>query len=131
MINYKVKHNLTGSENWPNFSTVFVEGNPEAQDVSSAESSEEKERIIQSWDNIAVLKATAEKPTDFYFGFYNQAVISYLKHEFTTDLEFGVRIGSEDINFFVIPKEWGSPMELELVEKTKEDDPKYEDLIVV
>jgi hypothetical protein len=78
-----------------------------------------------------VLRATAEKPTDFFLGFANYAAVSYLEYEFETDMEFAMRIGPTDNRFFVMPKNHGDRLKLELVEITTEGDEKYGDLILV
>lgn len=132
MINYKLDHNLTGGEHWPALTTVFVEGVEDATLLPNKKiKKEEKEKIIQSWENVAVLRATSNQPTQFYIGFYNQNAISYLKHEFSTNLDFGMRRGPDDVNFFVFPKDLTTPIKLELVILTTEDDPKYTELIVL
>jgi hypothetical protein len=131
MLNYKQKYNLIGAENWSSLSTIFVKGISGEQDVSSDNTDEGNEKIIQSWKNVAVLRATSEQPTSFNLGFYNQAYIGYLKHGLKTNLEFGVRIGPGDVNFFVFPIDMQTPVKLELVERTTEDDTKYAELILI
>ena len=131
MKNFKLEKNLTGDENWPSISFVSVKGIPGQNSVSEIEDSSEREKIIQTWNNIAVLKATSEQPTEFFLGFLKANRCQYLKHEFTTDMEFGMRIGPEDVNFFVFPKDLNSLIKLEFVEQTTEDNPKYPDLILI
>lgn len=44
---------------------------------------------------------------------------------------FGLKVGSEDVNFFVLPEEQNvEPIGISLVEVTRYDDPKYPDLVV-
>ncbi len=72
-------------------------------------------------------------PVDFYIGFYNQAVISYLKYKLITDLKFGMRVGDSDVNFFILPLDLNdvSIIDFKLLEITYENDPKYTDLILI
>ena len=131
MINYKLEHNLTGGKNWPRISTVFIKGIPSEPDISSEKSEEENEKIIQSWKNVAVIRATSENPTEIYLGYYNHDSIVYLKHEFTTNLDYAMRIGTGDVNLFVFPKDLETEIKVEMIEQTTEDDPKYSNLMVI
>ena len=131
MINYKLTHNLIGAENWPRIATVFIKGVPNETNVSSNKLEEENEKIIQSWKNVVVLRATSKKPTEIYIGFYNQAIASFLKHEFKTNLDYAMRIGPGDINFFVFPKNLTTKINLEIIEQTTDDNPKYSNLILI
>jgi len=131
MRNYKVEKNLVGSENWLNTSFVSVKGVPDQKSVSETKEGSEREEVIQSWNNIAVMRVTSENPTKFFIGFFNNKTSQYLKHELTTDLEFGMRIGPDDINFMVLPVNAGDKVSLELIEQTTEADPKYTDLILI
>ncbi|MCK4636233.1 MAG: hypothetical protein KAT32_05220 [Candidatus Moranbacteria bacterium] len=127
MINYKLKKDLTGNENWPRFSTIHVKGVSGEQELKS----NDDEKTIQSWKNVAVMKATSSSSVKFYLGFYNEKEIVYLKNKFETNLTFAMRISSKDMNFFVMPKDLNEKIELELVEITIEDDSKYDNLILI
>ncbi|MFA6048189.1 MAG: hypothetical protein WC737_05280 [Parcubacteria group bacterium] len=131
MRNYKMEKKLVGDENWPNISFVSVKGVPGQESASEIKESSEREKVIQAWNNIAVMKATSEKPTKFFIGFLKGNNSQYLKHEFTTDLEFGMRVGPEDVNFIVLPVSFEDKVNLELTELTTEADPKYPDLLLV
>lgn len=122
---------LSGDEKWPNISFVSIRGIPNQKSVSEIKDDSEQEPIIQTWNNIAVMKATSEKPIKFYIGFLKNNRSQYLKHEFTTDMEFGMRAGPEDVNFLVLPVNLEDKINLELIELTIETDPKYPDLILV
>ncbi len=127
MINYKMKNNLGGNKHWPRFSTIFVEGISGEKKLESSDD----EKTIQSWKNIAIMKATSRVSTKFQIGFYNIKEIVYLKHEFETNLIFAMRIGPEDINFFVMPKDLNENINLELIEITTENNLKYSDVILI
>lgn len=134
MKNYKMENNLVGKENWPEWPTVFVEGDSSARELPQKGTEEEREEVVQTWSKVAILRAESEEegqPVKFRVGFYNQAVISYLDHELETDLDFGMRIGEGDVNFFVFPVDLKSKINLKLIEKTMEDDPKYPDLPIL
>ncbi len=131
MRNFKLEKKLTGNAPWPELPSVFVKGIADERDVSADNTEEENEKIIQSWKNVAVMRASAGKPTKFFIGFANYAAVSYLEYELETDMEFATRIGPTDNRFFVMPRSHGEGLKLELVEITTEDDEKYENLILV
>ncbi|EKE28847.1 MAG: hypothetical protein ACD_3C00003G0001 [uncultured bacterium (gcode 4)] len=131
MQNIKIIKNLIWESFWPHITSVLVKWIPEEKEIPSDLSTEEKEEIIQSWDNIAVLRVKCNNPVKFYFGFSNLSVIQYLKYEFSTDMEFWVRVGPDDIRFFVFPVDLESEISLELIEITNENNDKYKDLILI
>jgi hypothetical protein len=131
MRNYKIEMNLGGASNWPNISFVAVRGVAGKESVSSIKDSDEREKIIQTWNNIAVMKATSEKPTKFFVGFFKEKRFQYFKHAFATNFEFGMRVGPEDVKFFVLPVNLEDKIKLELLDQTAEDDPKYTDLTLI
>jgi len=131
MKNYKIENNLVGDEKWPNIPFVAVKGISKERSASGIDDVVERENVIQSWKNIAVMKATSDKPTKFYIGFLKGDLCQYLKHEFTTDMEFGMRISPEDTNFIAFPLNFEDKIQLELIDQTTENDPKYQDLILI
>ncbi len=131
MINYKIKNSLTGEESWPGVSSVFVKGISGQTEVADKKLEEKNEKVIQSWKNIAVMRATGEKETEFYIGFYNMEIMQYLHYEFRTNLDFAMRIGPGDVRFFILPKNLDKKIDLELIEITSEDDKKYKDLVLI
>lgn len=131
MKNYKIEYNIGGDENWPDIARVLVKGIAGQNSASEIEDNSEREEVIQSWKNVAVMKATSDKPMNFYIGFLKDKKCQYLKHEFTTNLYFGMRVGPEDVNFFVLPTNFQDRISLELVEITTEDDPKYSELVLI
>ncbi|EKE19565.1 MAG: hypothetical protein ACD_8C00138G0008 [uncultured bacterium] len=131
MKNYKLEHNLIGEENWPSLPSIFVGGIAGQEDVSADNAGDENEKIVQSWKNVVILKATSEKPTEFYVGFSNYAIVCYLKHEFVTDVMYAMRISPTDNRYFVLPKNIEDKILLEMVEVTTVDDEKYKDLILI
>jgi hypothetical protein len=131
MRNYKIERNLGGDEYWPDISFISVKGVLEQKSASKINDSFEREKIIQTWDNVAVMKATSDKPTKFLIAFLKDNKSRYFKQEFTTDMEFGMRIGPEDVNFMALPLNLEDKINLELIEITTEADPKYPDLILI
>lgn len=131
MINITKEQNLLSEEKWPEIPSVFVKGVPSEPDVDPDTPHEDKVRISQSWQNIAVIRATSDQPTIFYVGFYNMNIAKFVDYEMTTNWEFGMRIGGGDVKFFAIPKDLSKRIKLELVELTREDDPKYKDLPLI
>lgn len=131
MINFTKDKNLLNEDKWPKVASVFVKGIPAEKDYNSGNSEEEKIEISQSWKNVAVLRATSDKQLEFYVGYSNMDNIIYLEYEFTSNLDFGMRIGGNDARFFVFPKDLSQKIKLKLVELTTEDNPVYADLILI
>lgn len=132
MINYKVKQNLIDDKHWPQIPSVFIKGIKNESDIKADfPKDKNQETIKQSWKNIAVLKVSSEKPVKFYIGYSNLGIISYLKHEFQTNLQLGMRIGGGDVRFFVLPLNLSEDINLELVKITPEDNPQYKNLIII
>jgi len=132
MIDYKQKYNLAGNNLWPHIASVYVKGIPNEPDINHNELSDENEKIIYSWKNVVVLKATSDHPTPFFVGFSHEKAMKYLDLELTTDTSFALRIGVNDIRFFVIPKSnLSEKINLEVVEITTEDNPKYADVTLL
>lgn len=129
MINYKKVKNLSATEKWPKIASVFIKGIPGETDTTT--DVPQKQDLSQTWSSVAVFKATSNEPTKFYVGFTNLGIIKYLEYEFTTNLEFGMRIGGGDVRVFVLPKDLTKKLKLKMVEITKEDDPKYRELILI
>ena len=127
MKNYKLEKKLVGNDKWPRIGMIFVNGIQEEKILES----KDDEKTIQSWKNIAVMRAKSIDPVKFYIGFCKKDDMAYLDHEFETNLTFAMRIGPEDINFFVVPKIWTDKVELELIDITIESDEKYKHIILI
>ena len=89
------------------------------------------EAVIGSWEKVVVLHAMAPKPTKFFVGFTDKFVTKYVKHEFVTDLKFGMRVGPKNFQIIALPKNIEDKIILEVVEYTTESDEKYKDLILI
>ena len=127
MRNIKLEQQLDGDEHWPYIATLKVTGNPAAAPVPENTSQPELENIIQAWDDIAVLKMTPE--TEAHFGFMIDDHAQYLNVPIQTeDGKFGVHIGDSDVTFFVFATDKTTRPTLELVERVKIDDARYETL---
>ena len=127
MKDMKKDKNLIGPENWPKIPIVEIKGVKEAKKLDSKMSMEEGEKVLKSWEDIAVLKASPDIP--FYVGFIAGNHSQFLKYDTeTAGGMFGMRVGPEDVKFFILPKDLKTEMNLELVEMTAIDNPKYQDL---
>src|SRR3989344_5335320 len=104
------------AKRWSSIATVFVRGVAGQKERVAQNSQKENGRIVASWKNVAVLRATSDHPVMFFAGYYNTEGISFLRYELTSNLDFGMRIGPGDVNFFVFPKDLTSPLQLELIE---------------
>lgn len=128
MRNVKIEKNFVGHEYWPNIAFVDVKGREEATDFPKDGTEEEMEKVIQTWNDVAILKVLPN--VSFKFGYTQGNVFHYLKESIkvTNDGMFAVRIGDGNIRFFVLPALLDCDMKLELIEQTKESDSKYKDL---
>jgi hypothetical protein len=131
MKNFKLENNLVGEDCWPKVASVYVAGNKKAMPMDLNKSEEYNEAVIQSWEKIVVLHAMASKPTKFFVGFSDKLETKYLKHEFVTDLKFGMRIGPRNFQVLALPKNLEDKILLEVVEYARENDEKYKDLILI
>src|SRR6266568_4044289 len=118
MKNFKLENNLIGDDNWPDIASVYVAGNKKAMPLNAEKDEEYNEAVIQSWDKIVVLHAMAPTPTKFFLGFTDKFVTKYLKHEFVTDLKFGMRVGPKNFQVIALPKNIEDKILLEIVEYT-------------
>lgn len=119
MRDMKAEKGLGGDSNWPHISFVSVPG------VKGTGG------VIGEWHTIAVLEAQPLHfdTGSFQIGFKNGHNAQRLRWFIETfDGKFGMRIGSEDVEFFAIPFLHDREILLRLVEVTTEDDPKYADL---
>ena len=128
MRNIKTERNLTGKNFWPRISYVDVQGVDSAKQRDRSVSESAQEEVIQSWLNIAVLKASPR--TDFKFGYIQGNSFEFLCETIETDPEgqFGVRVGDKDTRFFILPTDLSSTFSLELVKITDETDPDFTNL---
>lgn len=131
MIKYKIDKNLVGSKNWPKIPSIYVAGIKGEHKITPAMSEEEKEKVIRTWPNVVVMRATSKELASFYLGFSNLGIISYMKHEFKTDMSFAMRVGPDPIRFFVLPLDLSKQIKLEKIDITNEDDPTYNDTILI
>ena len=130
MKNVKLEEGLIGAENWPKMGMVKVLPDAEAAHLPDDATEEQKEEIVQSWKTIAVLKVSPI--TNFRIAYVIDDQMQFLKHPIPTlNGMFGVRIGARPVKFFVIPEDLYTEMTLDLIEVTKEDNPKYEELPVI
>jgi len=127
MRNIKLEKNLIGKAWWKGSKAVEVSGVAEAQHFPASLPEDEKEKIIQSWNTIAIFETSFPKP--FQIAFFRENEVWILKFPIETlDGKFGMRIGKHDIKFFAIDSSFLEPVQLSLVEITNEDNPRYSDL---
>jgi hypothetical protein len=127
MKDMKKDKDLIGPENWPKIPIVVVEGVKGAKEYKSGMLMEEGRKVLVSWKDIAILKVSTEIP--FYLGFMIGTHCQFLRFDTETkDGMFGMRVGPEDVTFFVFPKDLKTEMKLDLVEMTDIDNSKYKDL---
>ncbi|MEK7447788.1 MAG: hypothetical protein AAB632_03310 [Patescibacteria group bacterium] len=127
MRDMKKDKNLINKKHWPKIPIVKIKSIEGAKKLTSGLSMEEGEKIVVSWKDIAVLKVSPKTP--FYLGFMVGSHCQFLKYDTETENGmFGMRIGGENVSFFVLPKDLETEMRLELVEMVKIDHPKYKNL---
>ena len=123
----KKEKDLINKKYWPKIPMVNVQGIKGTKEHKPGMSMEEGRKVLVSWKDIAVLKASPEIP--FYLGFIVGVHCQFLKFDTgTKNGMFGMRVGPEDVTFFVLPKDLKTEMNLGLVEMTDIDNPKYKDL---
>jgi hypothetical protein len=129
MRNLKLEEGLVGADNWPSIGIIKIMPDISAAHLPENISDQETEEIIQSWKTVAVLKVNPI--TNFRLGFMIDDQAQFLKYPIKTlNGMFGVRVGARAVKFLVIPEDLLTPMTLEHVETTKEDNPRYEELPV-
>lgn len=127
MKNIKIEKNLIGDKFWPAVSFVDVSGQPNTKKYPEGLSTQETEKVIQTWENVAVLEVTPNIP--FKFGYIHGNSIHYLTEVIETkDSKFAVRIGDDNVRFFVLPNSLDRNISLKVLEITKEVNENYRDL---
>lgn len=127
MRNIKLEQNLDGDEHWPHMATVQVAGNPSAAPVAAGTAQPELETVIQSWNEIAVLRVSPD--VEFYFGFMIDDQAQFLNVPVQTrEGALGVHIGDADVTYFAFAKDMSTSLNLELVERVDQNDEHYADL---
>ena len=128
MRDMKAELGLSGDDFWPRVPIVKVSGDSSARPMTLAN----EEATIKSWQSIAVLEASVIK--NFIIGFRVGDNMQFLRFsiKFTQAGRFGMRIGNEDVEFFIIPPLLLRPdnLYLELVTVTSIDDPNFAGLPV-
>lgn len=124
----KSMYSLAADEHWPCIGSVVVEAEPQlAMPIPAGASQQQAEEIVQTWQNIAVLRVSPN--IDVMFGFQVGDHMQFLNTPIETDNGvFGVRLGDGVVRFFVIPVDMKSRPVLELVTTTNIDDPLYSNL---
>lgn len=131
MRNFKLEHNLIGDEKWTEFASAYVAGNKKALPLNPGKDEDYNEAVIESWEKIVVLHAMAPKQTKFHIGFTDKFTTKFLKHDFVTDLKFGMRVGPKNFQVLALPKNIEDKILLEVIEVTTINDEKYESLILL
>ena len=126
MQNVKLAKGLVGQPPWHRLGVLSVAGDPGAAKLPPDANEQDKEAVIQSWQQVAVLRVVAEGPVRL--GFIANGHAEFLAEPISTaDGLFGVHLGPHDTTFVVWP-ESPNPTSLELVARTEVSDPTYPDL---
>lgn len=127
MRDIKSKLNVASDDFWPFMPIVNIPGNKEAQNIPEGATQQQAEAVIKTWQKIAILEVTPD--IEVYVGFISGEHSQFLNVTVQKqDGKFGMRLGHQDISFFVIPKDLKSRPTLKLVEIASIDEPKYTDL---
>lgn len=127
MRNIKTEKKMAGHEFWPAVAIVKVKGDPTAKKFPEEKAQPERETVVQTWQKVAVLKVTPKIP--FKVGYIHGRAVHFLNVPVETeDGAFGMRIGDDDVEFFVLPVDLSTELKLEVVEETVENNPKYRNL---
>ena len=124
MKEIRYRNGSSDGGNWPRILVVAVQGDSGARRWNAAGASE-------SWPSVVVLEVTPHS-ANFMVGFRNGSNM-YMQllqvPVLTVGGKFGIRIGKEDVELFVIPTVLATrPRTLEVVEITTETNPFYADL---
>lgn len=124
MRNIKLEQRLDGDEFWPVMATVTVTGNYLAAPITDDMVQPQLEEVIQSWNEIAVLKITPA--VECHFGFMIENHTQFLNTPVETeDGKFGVHIGDSDTTFLVFAKDMKAKVKLELINRVDINDERY------
>lgn len=127
MRDLKTEKQLAGDEFWTKIPLIVVPGDPTAKAFPEGVSQEAGEKIVQTWNRIAVLKVS---PVDVpaLFGFMAGDHVQYMNVPVETDKDgrLGVRVGDGDVRFFLLPQDHKQPLTMELVEVAEQDNPNYQ-----
>ncbi len=123
----KTSHNLASDEHWPIMPVVTVPGDTAAGAMPLGATQLQGERVVQSWQRIAVLEVTPAQGA--YVGFMAGDHLQFMNVPVELKYgRFGVRVGDGNVKFFVIPVDLHTRLELKLVAVARMDDPQFEGL---
>ena len=131
MKNLGPENNLAHEESWGKIASVLIKGDKKAVSLNSEKDEEYNQAVFSSWENAVVLHVMAPEKTKFHIAIATRKKVRYLPQELETDFKFAARIGPKDFKIFIIPKDIGKKILLEVVEYTKVSDEKYKDLILL
>jgi hypothetical protein len=122
----KTELNLTKDEFWTIVGHVTIEGDKTAAPFPSDAPQDEGEKIVQSWQKVAVLKV--EPAENVMIGYITDKIghIIFLNQPIQTkDGMFGMRVGDSNVSFFALNQNPKINTDLQLVEVVNVDDQKY------
>jgi len=125
----KVELDLAKDEFWTKVGHVTVDGDKTAAPFPPDTPQGEGEKIVQTWQKVAVLKV--DPAEDCLVGYItdNLGHIIYLNEPIKTkDGLFGMRVGDSKITFFALNKDAKINTSLELVKVTEVKDQEFADL---
>lgn len=127
MKDVKTQRNFAGDEYWPSIPMVTVSGDHSQGAIPVSASQVEAEKVVQTWQRVAVLEVVPSAKT--YWGFMagDHAQFMNVPVELL-DGRFGVRVGDGEVKFFVIPVDLKSRLNLRLIEVTDINNSKYASL---
>lgn len=124
MKDIKSFHDFAIDEYWPFMPFVDVKATILAQAIPESASQTQGEKVVQTWQQVAILETSPD--IEVYFGFKVGGHAQFLNIPIETkDNMFGVRVGDGDVSFFVIPTDLKSRPTLRLVEITPIDNLMY------
>ena len=125
MIDIKTRNNWRGDTFWTKIGHVTVAGSGAAAIAKDA-TQPEAEKIIQSWHKIAVLRARPSQGVMVGYITRGMSHISYLNELIETEEElFGMRVGDDDVTFFLVPRDPKTDTQLELIEVVEQNNIRY------
>ncbi len=125
MIDIKTRNNWQGDAFWTKVGHVTVPASGGATIPVGADQLE-AEKTVQTWHKVAVLRARPCRGVFIGYITKGEPHISYLNELIETQEElFGMRIGDNDVTFFLLARDPKTDTCLELVEVVEQNDARY------
>lgn len=126
MKDLKTEQDLAGDRHWPTIPIVTVPGDNSAPAIPEGATQPEGEKVVKAWQRVAVLEVLPA--SEVYWGFMAGDHVQFMNVPVRLlNSRFGVRVGNDEVKFFIIPRDMVSRLQLRLVKISTTDDPEYQE----